>query len=94
MRDRMYYLLLQVHARHFSCWGGAACICGVAMREESLILAVDMCNDSVVHYITYSANNLPNGAGIYTTGGGYFIRVGQHTWEKKYVHMLPFSVEK
>jgi len=46
------------------------------MREDTTILAVDMCFDGVPHYITYDAKHLPDGAGITITEGGYKIKVG------------------
>jgi hypothetical protein len=58
-------VFIQVHVRHWPCARSVvACVCGVAMREDQAILAVDMCPDGVLRNFTYNASNLLNGAGI------------------------------
>lgn len=54
--------------RHTACNPKApnpvSCICGVAIREDDVILVLDACNSDYIHTISYSGKNLPLGSGI------------------------------
>lgn len=69
-------MFVQVHVRHWPCARAVvACVCGVAMREDQAILAVDMCQDGILRPITYDSTNLLNGAGITKDDAGNSYKV-------------------
>ena len=52
-----------------------SCACGVAMREENVVLVLDGCNSTTgIRAITYNPSALPDAdnAGIKHNGGGGF----------------------
>ena len=59
----------QVQLRHWQCGQAVSCVCGVAARENDVILVADMCKDSRLHFITYN-DTLRKGAGIKTDDNG------------------------
>jgi hypothetical protein len=87
-------LPFEVHVRHWPCGGGlVACVCGVAMREDTTVLAADMCTDGVVHHITFgSVKSLPAGAGITSTDTGSTLKIQMPSGNKVLISVYSWGM--
>jgi hypothetical protein len=63
------------------------------MREDSTILAADMCTDGVVHHITYgNVKSLPAGAGITSTDSGSTLKIQMPSGNKVLISVFSWGM--
>jgi len=80
---RLLLFFLQVQLRHRPCGPTVSCVCGVAARENDIILVADMCADSRLHFLKYN-HKLHEGARIKRDDNGRVFeasRIEQLQWK-------------